>query len=679
MILQVFAADVGPFHGERTLSADLSASTVCVVGDNGSGKTTLVNVLAYLLSGDPAWVRGASSLEAGDQVDPSASCVVTPSPADGIMYTVGRSIPSRRKAWRKIEGNGRRLTTEVGVTTELESWFGMPPRAFAEYSFVPQGEMADIVSADPAVRRKAIGKFLGLDHAEKVWEALGQEAKVVPVGGDVLAHLRARAAASAGRVVAAREARTACGPVDEEEVVRAVRRSGHLEAQAMASASRVSVERALEQAARRRDAATQKAEDCRRRVAERMADVDEYWKLCKLATARSEYVRLVQSVKHCTASLADIELVDPGPEPVEHPAVAAARVESGTWERIVALKPGEACPACFRAVDEDLARLIEETRTKLEAFREADREWQAYKQRYDKAQAVYRSRRQTRDYLEGNRAASQAALAAIPDEVKAADYDARFSTLGVIHSAYLTDAAGVRLAEEEARSAGAEAATHEQTLKAMPATPDQAVVAAARDAAAALQDRLNLATSLEADLAAAEAAYRSDREAVEAAEASDRATAARVEWSGRAARVREVFHRDAAPAALVTEYVADLESELNEWLERFQAPFRARVTEDCGFTAHFADGSVPIPVERLSGGQQLVLAWAWVSARQSRHGERLWLLCLDEPTYGLDEVRSRALRDVVDGWRSGLPGRQLLVVTHDRRLASAFDRVVALA
>ena len=102
---------------------------------------------------------------------------------------------------------------------------------------------------------------------------------------------------------------------------------------------------------------------------------------------------------------------------------------------------------------------------------------------------------------------------------------------------------------------------------------------------------------------------------------------------------------------------------------RLGADFTVVVSADGDLEARRRDGR---PVPRLSGGQSAVLALAWRMAMSPG------LLCLDEPTYGLDDRRIAHLRDAVAAWRESGTGGQLIVVTHERRLVSAFDRVVEI-
>jgi energy-coupling factor transport system ATP-binding protein len=79
----------------------------------------------------------------------------------------------------------------------------------------------------------------------------------------------------------------------------------------------------------------------------------------------------------------------------------------------------------------------------------------------------------------------------------------------------------------------------------------------------------------------------------------------------------------------------------------------------------------------LSGGERQRLALAIVMAGRNDEGEVPGLVCLDEPTRGLDRARKEELA----AWAGGLTTRNAAVViaTHDVEFAASFaDRVVLL-
>lgn len=123
----------------------------------------------------------------------------------------------------------------------------------------------------------------------------------------------------------------------------------------------------------------------------------------------------------------------------------------------------------------------------------------------------------------------------------------------------------------------------------------------------------------------------------------------------------------------------DLRSEVNNNLDRFNTRFRVAAIDDLRFLLRYHSGRVQ-PAERLSGGERVMLALAFRIAVNSRYAEELGLLCLDEPTAGLDEDNLSCLEVALGRLRelSQACGLQVIMVTHDSGLNGLFDRVIRL-
>jgi energy-coupling factor transport system ATP-binding protein len=79
----------------------------------------------------------------------------------------------------------------------------------------------------------------------------------------------------------------------------------------------------------------------------------------------------------------------------------------------------------------------------------------------------------------------------------------------------------------------------------------------------------------------------------------------------------------------------------------------------------------------LSGGERQRLALAIAMAGRGAGGRAPGLVCLDEPTRGLDRERKAALTEWLRGLAAG--GSAILVATHDVEFAASFgDRVILL-
>lgn len=144
--------------------------------------------------------------------------------------------------------------------------------------------------------------------------------------------------------------------------------------------------------------------------------------------------------------------------------------------------------------------------------------------------------------------------------------------------------------------------------------------------------------------------------------------------------VRSVFHRDRLQASVSQYYLGAMLSQVNDVLVRFDAPFRASSVDKLRFTVRHADGR-ETSAERLSEGEKIVLALAFRLVVNSMFASELGLLCLDEPTAGLDENNLGCLGVALDRLREvgKARGLQVLLVTHEKGLDAFCDKTVELA
>lgn len=141
----------------------------------------------------------------------------------------------------------------------------------------------------------------------------------------------------------------------------------------------------------------------------------------------------------------------------------------------------------------------------------------------------------------------------------------------------------------------------------------------------------------------------------------------------------EVMHRDKLPKVVHRNNLLDMEEDINESLSMFNSPFSIRTTEDVGFVSHFPNGTI-MPASGLSGGQKVMLAVPYRLTVNSLFATQVGMMVLDEPTDGLDsENRDLAAQVFVKlGEVARSRGHQVIVITHDEALASAFDQKFVL-
>lgn len=147
-------------------------------------------------------------------------------------------------------------------------------------------------------------------------------------------------------------------------------------------------------------------------------------------------------------------------------------------------------------------------------------------------------------------------------------------------------------------------------------------------------------------------------------------------WRDQVERARGLLHREQLPAVVARIFLEGINRHLARYLEIFEVPFTARLTSEevlCSF-----GGKPDVPAGRLSGGQKVMLGLAFRFAIYDQFVSSLGILMLDEPTVYLDDdhvnVAVEMLTRIKSYSRSA--GLQLIVVTHDQRLASVFDQTI---
>jgi DNA repair exonuclease SbcCD ATPase subunit len=150
-------------------------------------------------------------------------------------------------------------------------------------------------------------------------------------------------------------------------------------------------------------------------------------------------------------------------------------------------------------------------------------------------------------------------------------------------------------------------------------------------------------------------------------------------WNSRVEELKKVYKFNALPTLVCYKYTEKVVAELNNTLNQIGVPFNIELENDLSFTANL--GSHRIPANRLSGGQKVILAIAYRIAVNFTFASSLGLLCLDEPTVGLDEANISALEKAFECLRefSDSNGVQIIVVTHEKGIGHLFDHTIDLA
>jgi len=186
-------------------------------------------------------------------------------------------------------------------------------------------------------------------------------------------------------------------------------------------------------------------------------------------------------------------------------------------------------------------------------------------------------------------------------------------------------------------------------------------------------------TDLTTSLAVTKSELKACRDKVSNAEKQNQLAVLHSSWNDRVESLKKIFKYNALPMVVSYKYMDRVVVELNKTLSAIGVPFNIELEPDLSFTANF--GSHKVPAARLSGGQKVILTIAYRLAVNFTFATNLGLLCLDEPTVGLDDANLSSLERAFERLRefSMSNGVQIIVVTHEKGISHLFDHTIDLA
>lgn len=698
----------------RELDAEFGDVTN-VRGPNGSGKTNLVGGLVYAFTGEYlADGRKEENVSTGvGEKDPSSVTVWFE--RAGTDYELHRSL---RPAKQYLKGGPELLTRAPAIRDHLREVLGVDEKIVLNYVFVPQWGMFNFLTAKDEDRARVFGQLFGTDRAVRLRDLLqkpplpdaepfvsavglesalfAQKSRREELAADV-SNRRAWLAGMSERIEQSKELLTA-----HQKRASVSTTIDYLHRQVvflsnLVSDGQAALSDALVQVSQTEAVAQNMAEAAT--TAGRMVTAHrdyEIW-LSKVGPARSALATWSRELENAAGPPVPDDYVAPADRDALTAEMAEAQASLARHHHLLKhcdpVKGVSACPACGTSVaDPNVAARIETARTEIPVLEEAVRAVR---------QAIHRSAVHDEAVRVGDRrraeaaarvAAAEATLQTLgetprPELSKSealsilAEYDNAVSLVVQQRDRLARLRATAELDAKRLSDARRELADKEVQLGPEPAgPPSEAILKFLNECdAVGLQLQRSTASLEEVDknVAHLERQLETHRKAARKAEARGR-IAAHLE------EVRDLFHRDRLPKTVSQYYLNKLKAEVNANLADLDVPFRpfqVDSVEDLRFTVRFVDTAETCRAERLSGGQKVLLALAFRLAVHSMFASELGLLCLDEPTAGLDEdnlanigVALGKLREV-----SRARGLQVVLITHEKGLDNLSDRVVDLA
>lgn len=685
-------------HEDRQL--DFHPGVNALVGANGSGKTNAMNGIVWALTGNDRNVGvKADNVYQLAQAKCRSGVVLDASHA-GVDFVLERWIKPDAKQQLTIKQTGETLTADAKIRERLISILGVPEKMLLDYVFVGQGKVDDFLSQTDTARSEAFGRLFGIEHIERIYKALGDvhiDVPTVMVDGTVVAARLQQVKAERDQAQQASDGYVWLpDPWSETNdpdtaVVRAYANKTELENQ-LKLIDIPALSQQLQEFDTLVAAKQAEIDSIKAFIASNQENADEARRMLGAWDSFNRTAKLRQSLdaeeaRYATVPREPVPLKDYIKD--DHPLLKSLSDGMVLWKNkiqaVSSITSGKSavCPTCgtdAEHIRDHVGAWQKDLRKCEEGWRELERTRQESRQ-YDAQMADYRRAVTARNEALTRIASQRAGLS----EIQQPTIDQPTLQEAVREHKAFVD--GLPPLNQElinlVRKRADVVARHEQAIsndkrlrtsaEAISYTLEDANQASHRLAqkrqAATNRNSLNIKISLLNN------AVNDCEETLKNLE-RDRAKRAAAESASRhLAAVRTVFHRDNLAKQVIQYHLNRTKGDVNEMLERFDNPFRLVDTSGLKLTVRFADGRVQ-PAERLSKGQRGVFSLAFRVAINSLFAKDLGLLCLDEPTEGLDADNTACLGVALEKLRdwSKSRGLQVLLVTHDRGL-NLFDRV----
>jgi DNA repair exonuclease SbcCD ATPase subunit len=696
----------------RDLTIDFSPGLNLIIGPNGCGKSNSLKGVYAAITGE----TGRNEGKQGDNINQKAAAD-EPSFVELDFHHNG-SVVSAMQSLRGDSSKSKRSVTINGVTTtgdkatraEIYRILDIDEDLLSDYVMINQWELFSIFHLTPAKRAVAIQKLFRLDRAELIYSKLGDRISALPAAPLVEAVSEEVEKEIESKIVEAQLELDVASIVTDQDIESLRTRLSNAVTAHAGRADVRQIQEQIDQCTNQLASLLTHSEDIRPKLdtiisdrdhhkssMDMMTDLERQWELYE-ANVRSSQ----QIAKQREAIQAEIDALR-APEwpsdgtvsyvtPADRPGVEKNldRLRMEVMQAEKTLKEFDAskglveCPTCSTPVSHLLPHL-ETCRIKIESLspmiEQVSRSLKL-STTYDEQYRQYSSIRSSKtSYLER--------LVVVPvNDVQppmprpaATAMSTARETLAGIESRYQSlraqyDTISKSLSELRGRSSQLGEQMVKANIRASLSSEDHNSLSADVDAAISAKSRRDLTLKRLEELKVQLSGIRTQRANAMAAAERYRTIEDRRQ---ALTSLRSRFHPQAVPRVLAADMLRTVVGVANHYCREFGSPFQLSATEDGGFTVNFPDGRVVRP-QRLSGGEGVVLALAFRLAINSTHASHLGLLCLDEPTVGLDSSNLTGLTRAFDRLRelASATNLQIVVVSHEKEIASKFDNVIEL-
>lgn len=700
--MRIEKVEIKNFCQHLARSDVLGAGVIGIVGRNGSGKSNYLHAIQRAITGmTPNFGKNEDDVTWGAE-----NGFVRLEFSVGSQHGVIRR--DLRSARCKMEFGNATYDKVKDVEGAVYGILGVDPDTFTKFVCVRQGNIEGVLFQRPSDRAKAFQSLFGTENAERLRELLFEEYQtttLVSRANDILsAQTRLKEADDGIADSKAKLATFGKGLLTDaekfklEEAVRLFDEyKGRKTSYDLLVAEEASLRTAISQASTEAGTLTSRQTIFKQALDE----TRPFYTAAKQQLEQAEATKaLVARHTELSGRLRDAEAALAVPEPLcpidsakfaeESKDLVAKQSELSSSLKVVnSLGAVKMCWVCGQPINEQhvarhrdiAARLgpivnslqasLQEKSRLLDSFKSAHARWET-----NRTSAV-KSKAQVQQDLAALPAA-QAPVAFNADEAKAivADYDKTAADLAQIEKQLVANGAQ---SHQFNTSIVAVAKKRKDTEKELgpPPAPDS------REKAQAALNLHNMNVAQRAELTGRISALETNRASIlqelERYKTEESQMGKMKAWRKLLEDARNVLHRDQLPNLVARQYLAALNQRLGKYLDLFEVPYAASIKNDLSIECIFVGGQ-HVPAERLSGGEKVMLGIAFRFAIYDLFVSNLGLLILDEPTVFLDDDRIDAVFALLERVKSysKSAGLQLIIVTHEQRLAGVFDKIIRL-
>lgn len=714
--MKVISAELTNYCQFKHIKVNFAPGLTALLGRNGSGKSNLIKSVYAGFTGDHGRNEGLKIDNiyqfAGEKEQSKLNIVCEHN--DTVLNITRGLRPVFTKLIIKTPDNKETIITKAMEANEaIINILGVSPRMLADYVFVDQWSIFNFLSMMPAERAKAFQRLFRTEHAEALWKTIGQhqEKIEIPTPGIDKDILIQRIIDNEVKIrvleididTLTKELATA-GLETNQLIIDSWKRKQTLSADLQPL--RQTLDRLTQDIAvlgKNFEEAQQKAEIAFNTI----ADNDYAYKFSKakeILAKHAEYDQVSDSKRLLLSALKQAKeeqvlLVEPIKN-IDYVGTPTDEAHKDWWkrhdrdfaelfsaEKFIDLLNSDSpsCPTCgthrsdleqhrgsFLSRIQQLSRTIKEDQNIIAN----SNRYRSDRKQYEAKKAELKRREDfITDQLSRFKQVVQPTMTKEECGRDIALYDEqnKLMTLADKEVSYYREQ--IKHKEEIIETINKTYKPKEQEYETLYVTEAEAIKA--QGILTSLIDKRNAKLTKDTELIMLRTAVSVDEESLKQLENVEKEAILTRAWSNHCLELRHIVHRDNLPKIVAQNYLDLMQEEINDLLLRFDSPFRVSTDDTLSFIATFKDGR-KVNAARLSGGEKVILALAFRVVVNDIFARDLGLLCLDEPTAGLDDANLACLKIAIERLKelSSARGLQVIIITHEKELSHLFDNII---